>query len=391
MYSLCTYIYTHVFFLHINIILQVEILLLIGLVAAGIYLIFQSFWPTSASSHVFDNIKTYQSTRAVNLTAFHLDSPDVFNNLPDVFLPGYRNFCWNGSNGLQLQCLPRVYFAGMPKCGTTDLYRKLSWHPDVISTVKKENHYWTKERVGNLTRVSFLDYLNKVRAEEMTENSLLVDGSQSLLWNLRGWESRFPWADQPPYSNADMIYDVTPAAQILVLLRDPVLRLYSDYLYFGKESENRTAQSFNVETNEEVERFRACLEVKDLRLCCYDSDNSPIVRLNIGIYICYIRDWKERFGDNLMVIKLEDYHLSPVTEVMKMYEFLNLSLPDPRDLEAYIEMSPEKNTRHSWDVAKGDMMEETAVVLQEFYREFNRELSEYLRNPGLLYNYTLPN
>lgn len=52
------------------------------------------------------------------------------------------------SNPKRLRCLPYFYIAGMPKCGSTDLYRKVTQHPEVVRPPMKESHWWSKNRFG---------------------------------------------------------------------------------------------------------------------------------------------------------------------------------------------------------------------------------------------------
>ena len=331
-------------------------------------------------------LPSLKSNVKTNLSILYQESPDVFNSIPTSFLRHHRNFCWN-SDSTQW-CLPAVYLAGMPKCGSTELFRKLLWHPQLMSPTSKENHYWARSRIGKSRDhraqahesnfESFSHFLRRFRPGKVDENALLVDGTQSLLWDLSGWESRYPWADHPPYSNADLIHEVTPGAKILVILRDPIERLYSDYLYFSTSKQNNTAYSFGEDVKKEVARFRACLGFKDLRTCCYDSDNSPIVRLSLGIYICYIRDWKEKFQDNLMLVRLEDYSSAPTSELTRIFRFLGVSSPDQRMLEAFLASSKPANARHENDRSKGYILERTFKLLYDFYKPYNLQLSTYL-------------
>ena len=72
-------------------------------------------------------------------------------------LPGYANPCWQEISGVKhlqqkrgpemyrLTCLPGLYLAGLPKCGTTDLHDRLILHPHIHSARTKEIEYWTKQ------------------------------------------------------------------------------------------------------------------------------------------------------------------------------------------------------------------------------------------------------
>lgn len=48
----------------------------------------------------------------------------------------------------RLRCLPYFLIIGQPKCGTTDVYRKIVKHPDVINPPIKELHWWSRNRQG---------------------------------------------------------------------------------------------------------------------------------------------------------------------------------------------------------------------------------------------------
>ena len=59
------------------------------------------------------------------------------------FIEGMRTPCWK--EGDDLFCLPAFFVAGFPKAGTTDVWDKISQHPDVVP-VDKEPHLWTRKR-----------------------------------------------------------------------------------------------------------------------------------------------------------------------------------------------------------------------------------------------------
>ena len=44
--------------------------------------------------------------------------------------------------GPNLACFPAFFLAGMPKCGTSDLFLALSRHPDILGPREKEVHWW---------------------------------------------------------------------------------------------------------------------------------------------------------------------------------------------------------------------------------------------------------
>lgn len=104
----------------------------------------------------------------------------IFSVIPSKFLTDIKNPCWyeefygkvaadpymknmygvrlwsalkkhlytQGGKQYRLRCLPYFYILGQPKCGTTDLYARLSHHPDIRFTIMKEPHWWARKRFG---------------------------------------------------------------------------------------------------------------------------------------------------------------------------------------------------------------------------------------------------
>ena len=89
---------------------------------------------------------------------------------PFNFLENYKNPCWyeetiTGTQTLQnLRCLPYFHIFGVCKSGTTDLYRRLLKHPQVVPNkgmIQKETSYWTWFRYGKSK--NFSDVMKNVR------------------------------------------------------------------------------------------------------------------------------------------------------------------------------------------------------------------------------------
>jgi hypothetical protein len=45
-------------------------------------------------------------------------------------------------NATSLYCIPYFHIIGVSKCGTTDMFRRLSLHPQVAPTHNKGPHFW---------------------------------------------------------------------------------------------------------------------------------------------------------------------------------------------------------------------------------------------------------
>lgn len=325
------------------------------------------------------------------------ESDDIISLLPDTgFLSDYKSFCWNGKTET-LRCLPGAYIAGMPKCGTTDLFAKLEWHPNILKPpTGKENMYWSRSRVGrkaglylpgHRNKETFDSFTGRMTNIEMKDNhgAIILDGTPILLSDHREWETRYPWATNPPYTNADIIHFVSPQAKVIAMVRDPVERLWSDYLYFDR-GEKRTPDTFDKHVKVEMNRFQSCLKTRDLRHCSFSTENSVQTQLSLGLYICFLQDWSENFGDYLLVITLEEYSRNMAGTLERVFEFLEVRV-DVGELNAFLEQSKIENTRHNGDVLKGDMLKQTRQKLRNFYEPYNIMLARYFQDRKFLFEH----
>ena len=109
---------------------------------------------------------------------------------------------------------PDFYIVGAPKCGTTSLYQYLRQHPQVFMPDRKEPHFFTD--AGHLPssyrRMAAHEYLALFVGA--TEGQKVGEASVTYLYSTGA---------------AARIREFTPAARIVVPLRDPVERAYSEY------------------------------------------------------------------------------------------------------------------------------------------------------------------
>ncbi|XP_073684943.1 carbohydrate sulfotransferase 15 [Garra rufa] len=299
----------------------------------------------------------------------------------------------------RLRCLPYFYIIGQPKCGTTDLYERLSFHPDVRLTLLKEPHWWTRKRLGVIhsgerphTRFPFDDYLDLFDpVAHQIQQSLLGNSSSSIItgeasastmWDNNAWlyfHDNSTWAE-PPSLVLDFIHTLQPDARFIAILRDPVERLYSDYLYFG--TVNKSALDFHQKVCESLRMFDGCLRDAGLRACVYNGtlNNAMTVRLQVGLYVVFVLDWLSVFSrDQLLVLRLEDHASNPTLSMRRIFSFLRLEpLSDQRLRQ--ISRRPASNTRRTSDRGLGPMWAITRELLTLFYAPFNRKLAEVLRD-----------
>ena len=206
------------------------------------------------------------------------------------------------------------------------------------------------------------------------------------MWDLRDWEKRYPGLEEPPYSNADLIHAVTPDAKILAILRNPVDRLYSEYIYFWSGVGNdRSPIKFHSEVVTEINKFKLCLVRKSFRHCCYSSDHSLRLRIALGVYVCYVRHFLEVFGDNFLAITTHEYHAYPIETLNAIFNHIGVSEPNLVELNLFIESSKTNNVNSEVKERVGEMLGETRELLKNFYEPYNSELAALLQDSKYLF------
>ncbi|ETE61744.1 Carbohydrate sulfotransferase 15, partial [Ophiophagus hannah] len=310
----------------------------------------------------------------------------------------------------RLRCLPHFYIIGQPKCGTTDLYDRLRLHPEVKFSAIKEPHWWTRKRFGIIRlrdgfhdRYPVNDYLDlfdlaahqiqnvlqrdSENSYEKRSNIIIGEASASTMWDNNAWIFFYDNSTEgePPFLIPDFIHAFQPNAKLIVMLRDPVERLYSDYLYFA--SANKSVEDFHEKVAESLQLFENCLTDFSLRACVYNNtlNNAMPVRLQVGLYVVFLLDWLAIFNkDQILVLRLED-HASNVKLTMHMvFQFLDLGALSEKQ-EALITKSPASNTRRPEDRNLGPMLPVTKEILCDFYQPFNKKLAEVLSDEAFLW------
>uniref|UniRef100_A0A8D0L979 Sulfotransferase n=1 Tax=Sphenodon punctatus TaxID=8508 RepID=A0A8D0L979_SPHPU len=275
------------------------------------------FLPNSKNPCWYEEYRGNTSTDPYTTNSYALYSKrfrTIFDYLKKVF---WNHLYHHKDKHYRLRCLPHFYIIGQPKCGTTDLYDRLRLHPDVRFSAIKEPHWWTRKRFEFIGIVD-----NNVHCL-----LFLGEASASTMWDNNAWIFFYDNSTEgePPFLIQDFIHAFQPNAKLIVMLRDPVERLYSEYLYFA--SANKSAEDFHEKVAESLQLFENCMLDYSLRACVYNNtlNNAMLVRLQVGLYVVYLLDWFTVFDkDQLLVLRLED-HASNVKYTMHMvFQFLDL-------------------------------------------------------------------
>lgn len=390
------------------------------------------------------------SKKECTLSYLTKNSPVEFDKqISPRFSKQYKNPCWTDAGSSKTLCIPYVWLAGFPKCGTTDMYFRLKKHPLIIAARRKEPHYITRSMMqyryqrkrpcGQRNETSagasceLLEYSltfystaskyigGEIDVEETTSlpsdmhfknkdvdveiqeifatpaakltNSITIDGSASTAWDNRYWTWRgdsLGCRDVITFTPA-FVKRINPGAKVIMILRDPIERGFSDYAYFKSST---TPEEFHNSTTAFINAYNKCLrQGNSVRYCTYhlqytrvDCAREPTIcyyawaRHFLSIYHVYIADWLEHFSrENLYIVRSEDYHDDIKGTLSKIFKFLDF--PELSDASmTKIATLKEKNANKNRKSKLGSMWPETRKLLQDFFRPHNRRLAELLHD-----------
>eukprot|EP00057_Strongylocentrotus_purpuratus_P032276 XP_787115.3 PREDICTED: carbohydrate sulfotransferase 15 isoform X1 [Strongylocentrotus purpuratus] len=331
--------------------------------------------------------------------------------VPNTFLPEFKNPCWLDAKD-ELNCLPYFYLIGMSKCGTTDLWKKLTSHPDIVD-VPKEPHWWGPRRTGwtgiaahgqevmqvrkktggkddrsidwylNWFKTFAVDKLKPHFASATSRESyhprIFGDGSISTAYSIgNAWLKTNAGATDPPYTNAELLHAIQPKAKIIIIVRNPTERARSWYFYTHPLT---TPDDWHVSAMTSIECYNSCMKQHNERYCAYSfgCPYTPFQGINVGLYHIFLYDWINAYTrEGVLVLRLEDWHADQVSVYRTILEFLELRPLTPE------EEAKALSTR--WVQASNKVAQsKTKKALDDFYRPHNQKLAELLQSDIYLY------
>jgi len=216
--------------------------------------------------------------------------------------------------------LPNFLILGAQKTGTTALYYALSKHPQVFTSAVKEPRYFADEAKALADAAGPGDGETRMTAS-LEEYEALFDGAGSAI--VRGEAS--PAYLYDPEAPAK-IEQLIPEAKLIAILRNPVERAYSNFLYLVREG------------REPLHDFGAALAEEEKRRAggwstawCYKDK---------GFYGAQLERYLQHFDrSQIHCILYEDYNSDPETTVRDVYRFLGVDDSFTQDLSVRLNVS----------------------------------------------------
>lgn len=364
--------------------------------------------------------------------------------IPDSFLKQYKNPCWysnlseNALSILQefdsttmnskrylakatklvfnssslknrLLCLPYFFVPGFPKSATTALDTGLRKHPQIIGPVSKEPHWWTRglhtkvpsKDIITLSVVRYTLYFTSL-TNELTSDTITYDASQSTLW-----DSPLPKDGQDFCVLPAIISQLLPRAKFVVMMRDPVDRLISHYIWSCKFHNGDDITKWPAKVLENGRNlledqtvamthwFDKCVE----RNSFYDCANARTFnlksnltgscgqighRLGVGLYHVHIRKWLKFFPkEQFLFLRMEDLIKKPLRTMRKLAQFLDIDSVS-KDTKQWFSEKVNQRTQEQDSVFTVKPI--TKQLLRDFYSPHNELLAELLDDDRFLWN-----
>ena len=200
---------------------------------------------------------------------------------------------------------PNFIIAGFPKCGTTSLFHYLKQHPDIFMPNQKELHFFTQAQIFKL---------NKGPKDKVVKQSH-IKSEKEYLELFKSVKDEIAVGDASPSyinypENFGMIKQYLNDPKVIVIVRDPIDRAYSNYLHLKREL-RETMDFFSALKNEDNRREESYSDF------WYYRFNST--------YYKKILMAKKTFS-NVLVLTSEEFKKNPEITLKKVYSFLGVKL-----------------------------------------------------------------
>ncbi len=252
--------------------------------------------------------------------------------------------------------LPDFVIIGAQRSGTTSLYSYLSQHPNMISTRRKEIHFFDTRNYekGMAWYRNWFPHLSAKTAANSRNGDPMISGEAT------------PCYLVSPQSPA-RAWNAIPDAKLIVLLRNPVDRAYSHYHYNLKAGYENKNASFEEALAKEPERLGNNEALMRQNPTYYSFDYRMLSYLKRGLYVEQIETWMQYFSrDQFLILKSEALYADPASVLNRVYGFLGLP---PYRLSGYDALNPTNHT---------EMNPETRARLIAYFQPYNQRLYELL-------------
>lgn len=354
------------------------------------------------------------SRKLMDLTTFaniktQFAVPEVKEIISGVFKASNRAI-FTSTYTYQHFCLPHTFLIGFPKCGTTLLYKYIEEHPLMAKPRSKEGQFWREfvntEEV-NYRELMVLLYLfhfhDASKSIGLHPEMFTLDASVSTVF-----ATRQPFNDEMDTCVIPALMSSTlPASKYLIIMRNPIDRLWSDFWYFCSRSEWRSnnfkitvpdyvlpiaSEMFHNHTVLAIQEYVDCLSKQNSQLFCAtlvgsisgEAAGCHRVRLGLSMYYVHIMRWLSVIPQHqILLLRLEDLIESATEGMDRIWSFLNV--PSVNTVKKSKQNDNEWITKDKYS-AHFTMLKKTRYLLKDFFHPYNLKLAEFTNDQRYLWN-----
>jgi hypothetical protein len=210
-----------------------------------------------------------------------------------------------------------LFLIGAMRAGSNTLYQFLSQHPEIYMSKIKEPEFFVSElyRIKSINNEIFDENVRKrIENKNKTGKFRTFDKYEQLFSK----KTNEKYAGEASHyihhpGTAGIIYNYNPDSRIVVSLRNPIDRIYSEYMLYLRDS--RIKNSFNdfiktgIAWNIEKGKW----------------DISSDSRLSKGFYSKLLKPWFDIFGEEkIMVILFDELVQNPTKVCKELYAWLKI-------------------------------------------------------------------
>lgn len=193
--------------------------------------------------------------------------------------------------------LPNFLCVGAQKAGTTSLFDLMKGHPDIFLPAAKEIHFFHNTPFYRKGLDRYASYF-----EDATGHRMIGEFTPEYLH----------FSEAP----ARIRESLGPDVKIIILLRDPVQRAYSQFNFFKSLMLEEESDFLVAVDKENV--------TTDIRP--YVKGNYPPYYISKGLYAAQVQRYLDLFGNNVKVVLFEEFFSGDVKKnVCSIFQFLGVS------------------------------------------------------------------
>ena len=249
-----------------------------------------------------------------------------------------------------IRVIPDFLVIGAKRCGTTSLYQHLPEHPCISKSPHDNMGFFNDNfHLG-------VNWYKSFFPTTFTRNKI-----KSKFGGFLAFDVTTKYMEEE--STANNVYQTKPNMKIIIILRNPVDRAYSQYHLSVRQTAER--RSFEDVVEENMNRLnKESHEHYEIKPKFSAKEDNYLKK---GLYALQLRYWLKIFPrENILTVSTEEFESNQQIIYNKIFEFLNISKFEV------------KNTKKMQKGNYPPIKSETRNLLLDYFRQHNHELFELI-------------